>query len=207
MLGSPVAEGVATGTMFGLGGQGVQDYARGGVSGAGDYMQSGVLGGVLGGGMGWLAGKGRGRKGASKQEAKGSAGKGGRQAKKAKPTTPEHRQHLKADGTLKGAEAAKIDPTQGEGLRARFEKRRWPTQGTGDQIGSRLRRTASRGAASPDRKRCSRSRRQFKVRFRSTSQFTVDMPVKGPAGSGTLRTGWIYDADSTVPRLVTLFLK
>jgi hypothetical protein len=38
-------------------------------------------------------------------------------------------------------------------------------------------------------------------------RFTVDMPIIGPNGNGaTVRTGWIYDPESVVPRLVTLFV-
>lgn len=36
--------------------------------------------------------------------------------------------------------------------------------------------------------------------------FTVDIPVVGPAGSGTVRTAWIYDPGSLTPRLVTLYM-
>jgi hypothetical protein len=39
------------------------------------------------------------------------------------------------------------------------------------------------------------------------SRFTVDIPVTGPNGSAIVRTGWIYDPGSTVPRLVTLYVK
>lgn len=39
------------------------------------------------------------------------------------------------------------------------------------------------------------------------SRFTVDIPVVGPKGSGTVRTGWIYKPGSSVPELTTLFVK
>jgi hypothetical protein len=39
------------------------------------------------------------------------------------------------------------------------------------------------------------------------SQFSVDIPVTGPAGSAIVRTGWIYDKSSDVPRLTTAFVK
>jgi hypothetical protein len=42
---------------------------------------------------------------------------------------------------------------------------------------------------------------QFGVRF------TVDIPVTGPAGSGIVRTGWIYKPGSNTPELTTLFPK
>jgi filamentous hemagglutinin len=38
------------------------------------------------------------------------------------------------------------------------------------------------------------------------ARFTVDMPVRGPAGQAVVRTGWIYDRGSVVPRLVTLYV-
>ena len=39
------------------------------------------------------------------------------------------------------------------------------------------------------------------------ARFTVDIPVVGPAGSGTVRTGWIFKPGSNVPDLTTLFVK
>ncbi|MBX3630241.1 MAG: hypothetical protein KF908_10105 [Nitrosomonas sp.] len=39
------------------------------------------------------------------------------------------------------------------------------------------------------------------------SRFTVDIPVTGPAGSGIIRTGWIYRTGSDTPELTTLFVK
>lgn len=39
------------------------------------------------------------------------------------------------------------------------------------------------------------------------SRFTVDIPVTGPAGSATVRTGWIYKTGSDVPEMTTLFVK
>ncbi len=39
------------------------------------------------------------------------------------------------------------------------------------------------------------------------SRFTVDIPVTGPAGSGTVRTGWIYKTGSNTPEMTTLFVK
>lgn len=38
-------------------------------------------------------------------------------------------------------------------------------------------------------------------------RFTVDIPITGPKGSAVVRTGWIIDNGSTIPRLVTLFVK
>ena len=38
-------------------------------------------------------------------------------------------------------------------------------------------------------------------------RFTVDIPVTGPAGSGVVRTGWIYKSGSTVPEMTTIFVK
>ncbi|MGH9267790.1 MAG: DUF6883 domain-containing protein [Acidimicrobiales bacterium] len=37
------------------------------------------------------------------------------------------------------------------------------------------------------------------------TRFTVDIPVTGPAGSGAVRTGWIYDPGSLTPRLTTAY--
>ncbi len=37
------------------------------------------------------------------------------------------------------------------------------------------------------------------------SRFTVDIPVTGPKGSGTVRTGWIFDSGSVTPRLTTVY--
>jgi Flp pilus assembly pilin Flp len=39
------------------------------------------------------------------------------------------------------------------------------------------------------------------------TRFTVDIPVNGPTGSGTVRTGWIFDPGSVTPRMTTLFVK
>ena len=39
------------------------------------------------------------------------------------------------------------------------------------------------------------------------ARFTIDIPVVGPAGGGTVRTGWIYKVGSDVPELTTLFVK
>lgn len=38
-------------------------------------------------------------------------------------------------------------------------------------------------------------------------RFTVDIWVKGPKGEGMVRTGWIYDPDSEVPRLTTAIVR
>ena len=35
----------------------------------------------------------------------------------------------------------------------------------------------------------------------------VDVPVTGPAGSAVVRTGWIYEEGSDVPRLTTAFVR
>lgn len=37
-------------------------------------------------------------------------------------------------------------------------------------------------------------------------QFTADIPVTGPRGSGIVRTGWQIDTGSDVPRLVSLYV-
>jgi filamentous hemagglutinin len=37
--------------------------------------------------------------------------------------------------------------------------------------------------------------------------FSVDVPIEGPTGTGTVRTGWIYREGSDVPRLTTLWVK
>lgn len=39
------------------------------------------------------------------------------------------------------------------------------------------------------------------------ARFTVDMMVTGPAGSGVVRSGWIYKAGSDTPELTTIFVK
>ncbi|WP_454733427.1 MULTISPECIES: DUF6883 domain-containing protein [Cupriavidus] len=39
------------------------------------------------------------------------------------------------------------------------------------------------------------------------SRFTVDIPVTGPTGSGTVWSGWIYKPGSNVPELTTIFVK
>ena len=39
------------------------------------------------------------------------------------------------------------------------------------------------------------------------SRFTVDIPVTGPAGSGVVRSGWIYKTGSNVPEMTTIFVK
>lgn len=38
-------------------------------------------------------------------------------------------------------------------------------------------------------------------------RYTVDVPVTGPKGNAVVRTGWIVDRGSNIPRLVTLFVK
>lgn len=35
----------------------------------------------------------------------------------------------------------------------------------------------------------------------------VDMPVTGPTGAASVRTGWIYEEGSDVPRLTTAFVR
>lgn len=35
----------------------------------------------------------------------------------------------------------------------------------------------------------------------------VDVSVTGPTGTATVRTGWIYEEDSDVPRLTTAFVR
>jgi hypothetical protein len=35
----------------------------------------------------------------------------------------------------------------------------------------------------------------------------VDMPVAGPTGTASIRTGWIYEEGSDVPRLTTAFVR
>jgi hypothetical protein len=35
----------------------------------------------------------------------------------------------------------------------------------------------------------------------------VDMPVSGPTGTASVRTGWIYEEGSDVPRLTTAFVR
>jgi hypothetical protein len=39
------------------------------------------------------------------------------------------------------------------------------------------------------------------------TRYTVDLPIKGPAGQAIIRTGWIIETGHTVPRLVTAFVK
>ncbi|KOC19023.1 hypothetical protein GL58_25825 [Comamonas testosteroni] len=39
------------------------------------------------------------------------------------------------------------------------------------------------------------------------TRFTVDIPVVGPKGSGTVRSGWIYKPGSDTPELTTIFVK
>jgi hypothetical protein len=39
------------------------------------------------------------------------------------------------------------------------------------------------------------------------ARFTVDIPVIGPGGSATVRTGWIFKPGSNVPELTTLFVR
>ena len=38
-------------------------------------------------------------------------------------------------------------------------------------------------------------------------RYSVDMTLTDPAGSATVRTGWIIDANSANPRLTTMFVK
>ena len=35
----------------------------------------------------------------------------------------------------------------------------------------------------------------------------VDLPISGPTGVASVRTGWIYEEDSDVPRLTTAFVR
>ena len=39
------------------------------------------------------------------------------------------------------------------------------------------------------------------------TRFTVDIPMTGPGGSATVRTGWIYKTGSDTPELATLFVR
>ena len=34
----------------------------------------------------------------------------------------------------------------------------------------------------------------------------VDMPITGPRGTATVRTGWIYEEGQDVPRLTTAYV-
>jgi hypothetical protein len=34
----------------------------------------------------------------------------------------------------------------------------------------------------------------------------VDMPITGPKGTATVRTGWIYETGQDVPRLITAYV-
>ena len=38
-------------------------------------------------------------------------------------------------------------------------------------------------------------------------RFSVDVQLTGPCGSAKVRTGWIIERDSDVPRLVTIYVK
>ncbi|WP_447578900.1 DUF6883 domain-containing protein [Achromobacter kerstersii] len=39
-------------------------------------------------------------------------------------------------------------------------------------------------------------------------RITIDMPITGPNGNtATVRTGWIYDPGSSIPRMTTLYVK
>jgi hypothetical protein len=38
-------------------------------------------------------------------------------------------------------------------------------------------------------------------------RYTVDIPVRGPTGDATVRTGWLLEAGSSEPRLLTLYVK
>jgi hypothetical protein len=38
-------------------------------------------------------------------------------------------------------------------------------------------------------------------------RYTVDIPVRGPTGSATVRTGWLLESGSSAPRLLTLYVK
>ena len=38
-------------------------------------------------------------------------------------------------------------------------------------------------------------------------RFSVDIPVTGPGGSATVRTGWIYKTGFNTPEMTTLFVK
>jgi len=45
------------------------------------------------------------------------------------------------------------------------------------------------------------------VRDQYGQRFTVDMPITGPNGNTvTVRTGWIIETGSTVPRLITTYI-
>ncbi|WP_412536081.1 DUF6883 domain-containing protein [Pseudomonas sp. ADPe] len=39
-------------------------------------------------------------------------------------------------------------------------------------------------------------------------RITIDMPITGPNGkTAIVRTGWIYDPGSSIPRMTTLYVK
>ena len=42
--------------------------------------------------------------------------------------------------------------------------------------------------------------------YKGQPMFTVHMPVTGPKGTATLRTGWIYDEGNDAPRLTTAYI-
>jgi hypothetical protein len=47
----------------------------------------------------------------------------------------------------------------------------------------------------------------FLVRTKHGELWQVDMPVAGPTGTAIVRTGWIYEAGSDVPRLTTAYVR
>lgn len=125
-----------------------------------------------------------------------------------KIVTPSHAAHLTASGTLANADKAIIDvdkkvngyflnPQHGAGVhKARVFKSvlgygAENYQGLIDQIREGVRQQrATPGKAD---------------KYGET--FAVDIPVMGPKGTATVRTGWIYDPGSEIPRLLTALVK
>jgi hypothetical protein len=48
---------------------------------------------------------------------------------------------------------------------------------------------------------------RFLGRTKHGELWQVDMPVAGPAGTAVVRTGWIYEEGSDVPRLTTAYVR
>jgi hypothetical protein len=128
-------------------------------------------------------------------------------AKQEKIVRPEHAAHLTPSGTLVNADRAvlptekltqyALDPDHPRGGdKARvFKSALGYDQSNYGDLDKQIREGIQREHAEP------RGSNEY------GSQFSVDIPVAGPAGSAIVRTGWIYDHGSDVPRFTTAFVK
>ena len=121
--------------------------------------------------------------------------------------TPAHAAHLTPSGTLANAEHASgideklkrysLNDQHVDGMhKARVFKSALGYDGNNlRELGKQIKEGIGREPASPGKVD------EHGVRF------TVDVPINGPAGAATVRTGWIYRPGANAPTMITGFVK